>query len=333
MDESYEYLKRLGMRKADEVISSNAASMINSIGVTILNSLHDHAMPKGIHRFVDDAYGHIWPEMKKSLMDSVMLGAGFEFREVQKAQLDQDAEPPKGILRRIAARLIYAMEPYDLTFWGVIRSPLSLCIQIAFLFPFYGVSDTLVLTLAASKYFTNFNEHGLINFIVSSKRLQFITTGLFSGRHTTARTEPTGPCRMRRAACACSGPAISCSPSHARRLMLAGSWSGAAQLRVHQALPLRHAPRGPDGTRLGALRLQLRELCARHAPHVHLRVLPLLPALRPQLGRLRDAVELRGRYATGRTGRRPHRPPAAPNRRPHRTDGRAACGRRAARIV
>ena len=71
-------------------------------------------------------------------------------------------------MRRAAARLIYAMEPYDLTIWGIIRSPLSLIIQLAFLFPLYGVSDMLVLTLAASKYFTNFNEFGLVNFIISS---------------------------------------------------------------------------------------------------------------------------------------------------------------------
>ena len=31
---------------------------------------------------------------------------------------------------RIAARYIYAMEPYDLTIWGVIRNPLSLVIQV-----------------------------------------------------------------------------------------------------------------------------------------------------------------------------------------------------------
>jgi len=187
-DDAYNALKRVTMRKADEVIASNATSMINSIGVTMLNSIHDHAMPQGIHRFVDSAYGHIWPQMKKTLMDSVMLGAGFEFREHQrKHQSVDDAEPPRGVLRYFAARLIYAMEPYDLTIWGIIRSPLSLVIQIAFLFPFYGVSDMLVLTLAASKYFTNYNEFGLIQFIISSKRLQFITTGLFSGSYAFSK--------------------------------------------------------------------------------------------------------------------------------------------------
>ena len=130
-DEGYEFLRRFGMRKTDEVISSNAASMINSIGVTMLNSLHDHAMPQGIHRFVDSAYGHIWPQMKKTLMDSVMLSAGLEFREAQKAAIERDPPPPKGLLRRIAARYIYAMEPYDLTIWGVIRNPLSLVIQVS----------------------------------------------------------------------------------------------------------------------------------------------------------------------------------------------------------
>ena len=62
-------------------------------------------------------------------------------------------------------------------------SPLSLFIFLLFLFPFYGVSDVMVLSLAAAKYFTQFNEYGLIQFIVVSKRLQFITTGLMSGTY------------------------------------------------------------------------------------------------------------------------------------------------------
>lgn len=186
--DSYSYVRRLGMQQADNVISANAASMINSIGVTMLNSLHDHAMPQGIHRFVDNAYGHIWPQMKKSLMDSVMLSTGIEFREMAKRKEEQEDKPyPKTFFRFLAARLIYAMEPYDMTFWGVIRSPISLIIQVCFLFPLYGVSDILVLTLAASKYFTNFNQFGLIQFIISSKRLQFVTTGLLSGAYAFSK--------------------------------------------------------------------------------------------------------------------------------------------------
>ena len=89
----------------------------------------------------------------------VMLSAGLEFREAQKAAIERDPPPPKGLLRRLAARYIYAMEPYDLTIWGILRNPLSLLIQIAFFFPFYGVSDMLVMLLAVCKYSTNFNEY------------------------------------------------------------------------------------------------------------------------------------------------------------------------------
>lgn len=161
LGDMYDSTSRFSMRKADDIVAANAASMINNIGVTILNSLHDHAMPQGVHRFVDDAYGHVWPQIKKSLMDSVMLSAGLEFRAAQQAQILHDAAPPQSLLRRIGARLIYAMEPYDLTLWGIIRSPLSLAIQLAFLFPLYGVSDLLVITLAIAKYNTNFNECAL----------------------------------------------------------------------------------------------------------------------------------------------------------------------------
>lgn len=158
VEQGYSALKHVSMQKADEVIALQASKMISSIGATVLNSLHDHAMPRGVHDFVDESYGELWPEVKRSLLDSVMLDLGLEFRAMRANMHQHDAEPPKGWLKRAAARLIYAMEPYDLTIWGTIRSPLSLLIQLTFLFPFYGVSDICVILLAASKYFTNFNE-------------------------------------------------------------------------------------------------------------------------------------------------------------------------------
>jgi len=174
----------VGMRKADELVAASAGRMINSIGATMLSSLHDHAMPRGIHALVDKVYGSLWPEIKKSMMDAVMLGTSFEFQALRKRQVEMRApDPPTNIFKRMAARLLYAMEPYDLTFWGVLRSPLSASIQLLFYFPLWGISDTMVLTLAACKYFTEFNEYGLIKFIVSSKRLQFITSGLISGTY------------------------------------------------------------------------------------------------------------------------------------------------------
>jgi hypothetical protein len=181
VDDGSAYVQRIGMRRADELTAAAASKMINSMGATMLNALHDHAMPKAIHSLVDDVYGNMWPEIKKTMMDAVMLSASLEFGSVRNKEIGKEDSPaPKPLLKRMAARLIYAMEPYDLGFWGTIRSPLSLCIQLLFYFPFYGISDLCVLTLAAAKAYTNFNEYGLIQFIVSSKRLQFITSGLMS---------------------------------------------------------------------------------------------------------------------------------------------------------
>ena len=44
-----------------------------------------------------------------------------------------------------------------------------------------------MILLAVCKYTTNFNEYGLIHFILSSKRLQFITTGLMSGSYAFSK--------------------------------------------------------------------------------------------------------------------------------------------------
>ena len=159
VDQGFNSLRRVSMQKADEVIALQASRMMSSIGATMLNSLHDHAMPRAVRIVVDNVYGELWPEVKRSLVDSVMLDLGLEFRELRAKQDLHHADPPLGWLRWCAARLIYAMEPYDLTIWGTIRSPLSLFIRLLFLFPLYGVSDMMVILLAAAKYFTDFDEY------------------------------------------------------------------------------------------------------------------------------------------------------------------------------
>jgi len=159
VDQGFNSLRRVSMQKADEVIALQASRMMSSIGATMLNSLHDHAMPRAVRIVVDNVYGELWPEVKRSLVDSVMLDLGLEFRELRAKQDMHHADPPRGWLKWCAARLIYAMEPYDLTIWGTIRSPLSLFIRLLFLFPLYGVSDVMVILLAAAKYFTDFDEY------------------------------------------------------------------------------------------------------------------------------------------------------------------------------
>ena len=147
VDQGFNSLRRVSMQKADEVIALQASRMMSSIGATMLNSLHDHAMPRAVRIVVDNVYGELWPEVKRSLVDSVMLDLGLEFRELRAKQDMHHAEPPRGWLKWCA------------TIWGTIRSPLSLFIRLLFLFPLYGVSDVMVILLAAAKYFTDFDEY------------------------------------------------------------------------------------------------------------------------------------------------------------------------------
>ena len=269
LDSGYAALKRIGMQKADEVIAANAGRMINSIGATVLNTLHDTAMPRSMHYFVDALFGTTWPEIKKSLLDSILLDLGLEFRAMKQWQQSYDPEPPgndESCFKRAAARFIYAMEPYDLTIWGTIRSPLSLLIQIAFLFPFYAVSDVCVIALAVAKYFTDFNEYGLIQFIVTAKKLQFITSGLISG--TIAFTKLFICATLREDA---SAPNF--EPSYYSCARVAPHTAPHSQ-RAHQhaarhstaALPSQHGPHAAERAR-GTVRRAQR--CGSFAPGAH----------------------------------------------------------------
>ena len=88
--------------------------------------------------------------------------------------LADDVPPPDGVLNPAgstayrparAARLLYAVyalsmrwsrSSYDLTYrWGTLRDPLSVGINLLFLFPLYGVSDVCIITLAIAKVSTN----------------------------------------------------------------------------------------------------------------------------------------------------------------------------------
>jgi len=71
------------------------------------------------------------------------------------------------------------MEPCDLSFWGRMRNPLYAAIFALFLFPLYGVDSICVITywLCQKKV----DEYQLVNFIIKSKGLQFLTGGLMGG--------------------------------------------------------------------------------------------------------------------------------------------------------
>ena len=140
-----EAVKRMGMQKTDEILASSAGNMIDSVGTNILNSLHDTFMPRRMHKLVDDVYGMMWPEARKSLLDIILLDLGIEFQAMKQYQRTHDPPPPRNPLKALMAFFIYAVEPYDLSIWGTIRSPASFVIRAAFLFPFYGVSDLMVI--------------------------------------------------------------------------------------------------------------------------------------------------------------------------------------------
>ena len=92
---------------------------------------------------------------------------------------DHEAEWPEDFFEQCRATLLYAIMPYDLSFWGVLRRPLLFSIYLLFLFPLYGVDSICVIVLWIYTY--KVDEYQLTDFIIKSKGLQFITSGLISG--------------------------------------------------------------------------------------------------------------------------------------------------------
>ena len=77
------------------------------------------------------------------------------------------AQPPSNPLLWCKATLLYAINPYDLTLWGSIRSPLFFLIYLLFLFPFYGVADVCIVLNWL--FLEKSDKHQLVSFITRCK--------------------------------------------------------------------------------------------------------------------------------------------------------------------
>jgi len=113
------------------------------------------------------------------VLDKLLLDKGFQFRGYRKQTTKNASPPPATWFSWFVATVLYTTMPYDQSFWGLIRSPLFLMIKLVFLFPLYGVDSACVIIYWLSMQ--KFDEHQLVAFLVKSKSLQFVTTGLISG--------------------------------------------------------------------------------------------------------------------------------------------------------
>ena len=166
-------------KQADRAMIGQVRLMLNKFGFKIKESIHSAGEPAVLARFLDNVFGPFWKEVEKSLLDSFILETGFQFKEYRKSLGRHKAEAPTEPIEWCRATLLHAMEPCDLSFFGRIRKPLYAAIFMCFLFPLFGVDSIMVILywLCQKKV----DEFQLVNFIIKSKGLQFITGGLIGG--------------------------------------------------------------------------------------------------------------------------------------------------------
>jgi hypothetical protein len=166
-------------KQADRAMIGQVRLMLNKIGFKIKDAMHAAGEPAVLAKGMDSVFGPFWKEVEKSLLDSFILETGFQFKEYRKLLGKHQAVAPSEPIEWMRATLLHAMEPCDLSFFGRIRNPLYFCIFMTFLFPLYGVDSICVIIywLCQKKV----DEFQLVNFIIKSKGLQFLTGGLLSG--------------------------------------------------------------------------------------------------------------------------------------------------------
>jgi len=166
-------------KQADRAMIGQVRLMLNKFGFKIKESIHSAGEPALLARFLDNVFGPFWKEVENSLLDSFILETGFQFKEYRKALGRHKAEAPTEPIEWCRATLLHAMEPCDLSLFGRIRNPLYAAIFMAFLFPLFGVDSIMVILYWVCQ--KKVDEFQLVNFIIKSKGLQFITGGLIGG--------------------------------------------------------------------------------------------------------------------------------------------------------
>ncbi|KAL1529337.1 hypothetical protein AB1Y20_000291 [Prymnesium parvum] len=200
LDASGKHVRRAGnftAKQVDKAMVSNAKVVLKLIGTKLNAQLHDDPMPVFLHRAINTVFATFWPEVQKGVLDKLLLEKGWQFRNYRNQMNVSQANMPSGF-RWFHATLIYSQMPYDRSFWGLIRSPLFLFVRLVFLFPLFGIDSICVIAYWLAAY--KFDDHQLVKFIIKSKSLAFITSGLFASAIgfiklflCATRWEPHGP--------------------------------------------------------------------------------------------------------------------------------------------
>ena len=160
-------------------------SLLGTVGNSARKMVVDPQMPHWLNNSVGSTFDSIWPEIEKEMCDRFILQNGFSFGDYRRKFAAHEAEVPKTCWSATVGTLLHATQAYDMSFFGRLRKPLYFLIFCISLFPLYGVDSlfVIILWLCTNRY----DENQLVAFVIRSKGLQFITTGLLSGVYAFAK--------------------------------------------------------------------------------------------------------------------------------------------------
>lgn len=117
-------------KEADKALVKQARIALSMVGTKMNTQLHDDAMPIQLHSLIDMLFGTMWPEVQKGVLDKLLLDKGLQFRDYRNQTNHAYSGPPTRCFQWSVATLLYAVNPFDRSFWGIVRSPLFLVIKL-----------------------------------------------------------------------------------------------------------------------------------------------------------------------------------------------------------
>ena len=165
-------LSRYVVLKLERLIESQ----LNKLAGILKKETDDPDMPGCIRSLKNDLIDEFFPDIKEEVMYSLRMGVNKPYLEI--------ADPEEGCclfkpLYWFRAWVLHTLDPVDLTIWQRIKTVSFWFWQMVQMFPLYGVQTFFLLF-----YFLimcKSDEYQLVNYIVSFKKLQFVTIGCVGG--------------------------------------------------------------------------------------------------------------------------------------------------------
>lgn len=165
-------LNRFVILKLEKLIDAQ----LNKLAEVAKKSTDDPDMCGSVKRLKDDLIDEFYPDLKDEIMFMLKM-------QVSQPYLDLE-DPPRRccliqFLYSFRAWVLYTLDPVDRSIWYNMKTFSWWFLQLFQAFPFYGVQTFFLLFYFLLMCKTD--EYQLVNYIVSFKKLQFLTMGCMNG--------------------------------------------------------------------------------------------------------------------------------------------------------